>query len=222
MLQTLGRAYRSADAGNYLPSLLKSAMAEPSAKEAAKYARPFSLEAHTVLSQLQPSVELPPHPKAISGIIENQTTLEWAALTHLKLRHKKLKPSVDQPLYLVSEPKPLVTIRARLRFGVALVPARRHVYDRRISAQCPHCVDMYGDVKHVLLQCPRFGYHRSRLCKALQTQLRVKVALSLNLLLGLPPPEAVNFAPTLAMDLHLECLRLTGEFITYIDRVMKL
>ena len=118
----------------------------------------------------------------------------------------------------------LVTIRARLRMGVALLPARRHIYDRRISSACPHdsCHGAHGDATHVLLNCPRFAAPRLTLSHALQSRLRVKVALSLGLLHGQPPPEAGGFPHKTAVLMHRQCLDLTGDFLLCVNRVMKL
>ena len=106
--------------------------------------------------------------------------------------------------------------------GVALEPQRRHIYDPTVSASCPYCVGVVGTVKHVLMECPRFALPRSTLSHILQTQLRVAVPLSLELLLGLPSPAFNGLPKHLGKQLHERCLVLCGEFLLTVNATLKL
>jgi hypothetical protein len=71
------------------------------------------------------------------------------------------------PAYFRTDPKPLASHRARLRFDVAKLNAsmcRRHL---ALSAACATCPAESESPMHVLLQCPRFATERARFYAAL-------------------------------------------------------
>src|SRR6185437_2904573 len=183
LLQTVGRARLSASKGNFLPRLLVDDLTlasslpapPPPSRQPAFYCRSFAEEANAELSRLPFGLAPPLASKTVAAVVNSMMTAEWRADRKVKAKAKDLKPSPDIPLYLKIDTKPLVCIRARLRMGVALVPARRYIYDRRQSRQCGHCVDVIGSAEHVLLDCPRFAVARSTLSHSLQSQLRVNV-----------------------------------------------
>jgi hypothetical protein len=148
-------------------------------------------------------------------------TAEWQASTTVKRAAKDLKPSPELPLYLLKDKKPLLVVRARLRLGVALVPHRKHVYNKAESKHCAHCIHPIGTVEHVLMLCPQFMTARCILVDALQS-LDPPVALTPNLLLGCPPAEGVNLPKKHRLLLHEQCLQTTGDFLVLLDRTLHL
>lgn len=230
LVQCLGRAYRSANQGNYLPGLLRDdivavmngAVAPASSRPSPHYCRPFATEAVADLTQLPAPPTLPASSADINALINGAMTTDWQSTNRVKHRDKLLKPSPELPLYLTLDQKPALTIRARLRLGVCLVPQRRHIYNPANSPSCPYCVGIVGTVTHMLLECPRFAAPRTLLTDTLRTRLRVPISLTLQLLKGLPPPESAGLLPKIGAAVHERCLAHTGDFLIAVNSIFKL
>ena len=130
-----------------------------------------------------------------------------------------MKPGVETPRYVHIDRKPLVCIRARLRLGVALTPARKHIYGLQVNANCD-CGGI-GDTEHVLLWCPKFAADRNVCSDSLQREPYFPVELTLPLLLGDAPPTPegnLRCEKTFLRLQHDLVLGITGTFLLAIDR----
>lgn len=220
MLECVSRAFRSADDDNVLPRLLIDDFkaANPASLPLPAYARPFAHEAAVLISQHP--IELPAKSTDRKDWVTDRMTHEWQASSRVKARHRLLKHSPELPLYLSVDTKPLVVLRARLRMGVALVPYRKHIYDKSLSDLCPHC-NVKGTVQHVLMHCTKFASARSLLVVSLLA-LQPSVKLTLNVILGDAPHELYDSSDKQRTKVHSNILRLTGVFILTVDHVLHL
>lgn len=217
-VECLSRAFRSASDGNELPALLVEDFkaADPTSVPKPFYARPFAHEAASLLAQHP--LRLPCKGPARKAWVNALMTREWQTSRRIKPKHRLLKREPDPPLYLSVDPKPLLTIRARLRMGVALVPFRKHIYDRSIPANCSRC-NVPGTVDHVLMHCLKHATARSLLAVSL---VDLGVELRINVILGDCPPEIAGSSDKTRISVHTDILRLTGLFIMSVDRELHL
>jgi hypothetical protein len=107
------------------------------------------------------------------------------------------KLSLRTPPYLRFDPKPLVLVRARLRFNLSMLNSSAFTRGQAPSAICPHCPDINETRDHVLLDCPAFARIRSSLSTILDQPLTLEIIL----------------------DPAKSQLRPTGEFLLNINRL---
>ena len=112
--------------------------------------------------------------------------------------------------YLLHDPKPLLCHRARLRFDLARLNASLH---RRCSVASPHCPECAGVPEtpaHVMLVCPRFEAHRSRMRSHL-VSLGAKMTL----------PIILGETTTIQSLSRAAALSATGTFISVVQAIRR-
>ena len=154
----------------------------------------------------------------LKRIINSAAKAEFSSTPKLSADAISLKADLLPELYLSHDPKPIVSIRARCRLGVALTPKQLFKYKKRASPLCESC-HVVGDLKHVLMDCTRFNVARLACAKAL-SWLYVPIPLDLNLILGLAPFLPPRFADEKKFQvlIHEQCLDHTGKFLAAISR----
>ena len=217
LLQVVTRAAKSNQA---LTSYLTNDLALP-VETSAMYCRPISDEVRDIRKVHPLAQKQPLSKKHITSICNVALRREWNSLSAPK--HRMLKCVLERARYITIDPKPIVSIRARLRLSSALTPKRRFIYGLIDSDKCDVC-RVVGDTTHVLLHCKKFNRERS-VCVRKLKELEHPVVFSRELVLGLPPPRPLGvkkFGLREQLTLHDECLFFTGKFIEAIDRRYKL
>lgn len=229
LLQSVSRAIRSSLKGNFLPSVFvndinnttaaASSSTTTSAVSTAKYCRPLPHELVDLQQQYPLAQSLPLDRKQVK-------TFKTISTTNIFIQSStpsafSLKPSLDPPRYFSIDPKPIVCIRARLRLSSALTPRRKHIYGLIDSDQC--CGEK-GDTKHVILHCQLYNSARTKCITELSKLYPPGITLTVNLVLGLPPPlpTGIHLTKSSLRRLQDQCLAITGTFINAIDRVAHL
>ena len=189
------------------------------AVKSAKYCRPFAAEVKEIQAAHPTAKSLPLARKQIDTICDDAMYREWRCLATPKAR--AVKPLLERPSYISLDPKPAVSIRARLRLSCALTPKRRFVYGLVDHDRCD--CGLVGDTDHVLLRCVKFASERL-VCSTHLLSLSVPVVLSRDVILGLPPPLPLDRTLSKAdiKLLHEQCLYFSGKFLEAIDRRFKL
>jgi hypothetical protein len=87
------------------------------------------------------------------------------------------------------------------------------------TALCDCGGNCVGDVRHVLLDCPKHSVDR-QFCVESLARLYVPISLTLDLLLGLPPPppDKLKDEKAFLRDIHISCLHITGALLLAIDK----
>jgi hypothetical protein len=101
------------------------------------------------------------------------------------------------PTYIRIEQKPLVLIRAKLRFDLTMLNSSAHSRCAVNNAACPHCPTKTETRNHVLLRCPAYSVYRSSLSTALRKPLTLQLILN--------PPASL--------------LKVTGQFLLAINKL---
>lgn len=224
-LQSISRAYRSHLSGNFLPSILINDITAATARRDADssssfYCRSIIDELHSMQLRHPSASKLPLDRKTLNAITASAMTTHW--VTNSTVKARILKPSPDPPRYLHVDLKPVVCIRARLRLAVALTPQRKFIYRHTDSNQC--CGEA-GTTEHVILRCNRFAGARAACVRTLSS-LSSPVTLTLDLALGLPPPNPCSIPrhhkKKFLQDLHDQCLHITGAYLASIDTISRL
>ena len=220
VLQAGNRACLSADEGRFLPTLLRDDLraSRPVTVLEPFYCRPFACEVDVLQSQFPVLAPLPCKPAVIKSVMKDAMIRDWQSSLRVKSKAKKLKPSPDLPLYLHVDTQPARTIRARLRFGVALTPQRRHLYRKSETPNCPHCVGKVGTTTHVLLDCHRYRPQRIIAEDSLRALLPVPIQLTLDLLLGVAPRRWPISAHVVGLE-YMKAVAITGSYLQAINKI---
>ena len=102
------------------------------------------------------------------------------------------------PLYLYHDTKPLVILRAKLRFNLSLLNYSLFSRGGVNNASCPHCANVTETRDHVLLNCPMYAADRTLL------SIITKQPLTLQLILD-PPKQYL--LPTAQFLLNINNIR---------------
>ena len=102
---------------------------------------------------------------------------------------------------------------------MALTPQRRHLYRKSETPNCPHCVGKVGTTTHVLLDCHRYRPQRIIAEDSLRALLPVPIQLTLDLLLGVAPPEVAFLSARRRTRVHEDCLAITGSYLQAINKI---
>jgi hypothetical protein len=224
LLQGINRAARSANNGNFLPSILIDDIKNQQPYSSSHYCRPVSIEFAALKVTFPDNVDskIPISDKALKGIITASMTSNFVRAARHTPKWLRIKPSPQVASYLSVDTKPLVCIRARLRLSCALTPHRKHIYRLTDTSLC--CGEL-GDADHVIMRCSKFTAARVRCINDLHT-LYVPVDLSTDLAAGLPPPPpsdpSLHAEKTFLRMHHQACLAITGDFLLAIDKIIHL
>ena len=156
---------------------------------------------------------LPIDNKHFNSVIEQIATSSFHSVPKLSDRARTIKPTWEAATYLSIDPRPIVSIRARIRLNQALSFSRLHLYNKVDSPNCPRC-RVRGDTKHILLDCPVFHSLRQA-CLDRLSRLPIDVSLTYDLICGLPPPIPPAFIRerSFCSLIHHLCLQITGDYI---------
>jgi hypothetical protein len=118
---------------------------------------------------------------------------------------RQLRTSESAAVYLLSEPRHISAIRARLRFGIARVNVVLFKHKLSATDQCLHCGQL-DSIDHVLLHCKQFDREREVCHKGLAA---IGVPLGLEALLA-------------GDEFCGNCLPITSQFLSHINSLRQL
>ena len=147
-----------------------------------------------------------------SSIKRNTSSAHESDLKASKLgsRYKSLRTSQGVAAYVLSDPRPVAVLRARLRLNRANLNSIQFRYRAVPSPACDRCKHSIEDVEHVLLHCPTFAAPRAVCSDALS---RLNLPMSVSRLIGDPSdlPHVTAKALLAASGHYLLAISNTGR-----------
>jgi hypothetical protein len=206
LLEFAIRSQRCLEAEVPLAGTLAADMRDYVPQRSARYCVPFPQVVREGLTVLGLDA-LPADRASLKLALDSYSLARWTASA--KPHHVALKPTLPPPLYLKTDPKPVVCIRARVRLGVQLSFDRLQLLRHRDDRSCDFC-GADGTIEHLLMVCPRFRLERS-VCSDALADLSPPATLSLDLLKGLGPPDS-------SVKQQKLCLNITADLLAAVSR----
>jgi len=210
VMDALLRARRCAKSNLTLAAYLAHDFDSYAPARVPEHCTPFPVTISRTLALLD--LPAPPNDKSmLKSALDKLAVAQWQRAP-ISDGAKSIKPGLKSPSYLKFDHKPAVCVRARVRLSSELSFKRLHLFKKRPSAGCDFCLDPMGDIRHLLLHCPRFAHARSQCTFALHNDLRTPLPFNFDVLRGILPDD-------IRKSDNKRCLKITAAFLSSVSSV---
>jgi hypothetical protein len=167
----------------------------------------------STLAKAEATLDLKHSSASKAKIRQHTTTAHETDLKTSKFgsRYKSLRTSPGVAAYVLSDPRPVAALRARLRLNRASLNSVLYRYRSVPSPACDRCQHPNEDVEHVLLHCPSFAVPRAVCSDVLS---RLNLSLSVSRIIG----DLSDLSPATAKAV----LTASGHYLLAISDVRRL